>query len=64
MNDKETEALHAALEPESVHMAAFEIGALLSIAISLKRIADALETDPRALSPGVALATIAERMRP
>ena len=41
---REHEELHAALEPAALPMASHAIGATLSIAISLKRIADALNS--------------------
>lgn len=43
MTDAEIDTLHAALEPQALPMGNYEVGATLSIAISLKRIADVLD---------------------
>lgn len=61
MNDEELESLHAALEPAALPLGAYEIGATLSIAISLKRIADALHGDDQNTGMKHALADMANR---
>lgn len=52
-DDAETKAIHAAMEPASLPYAAFEVGALISIAISLKRLADVAEKATGAGLPSV-----------
>ncbi len=61
MTDAEIETLHAALEPASLPMGNYEVGATLSIAISLKRIADALHGDDQNTGMKHALAEMANR---
>lgn len=61
MTDAELETLHAALEPASLPMGNYEVGATLSIAISLKRIADALHGDTQNTGMKHALAEMASR---
>ena len=61
MTDGEIDALHAALEPAALPMGNYEVGATLSIAISLKRIADALHGDDQNTGMKHALAEMANR---